>query len=89
MAFSATRKDVNIEGNKTVEYYDLDFDSVTEGEIETGLVNIAHADYSPNTSDKHGIIYLNYSDAGVTPKQGSIYITSVTADDEGSLRVVG
>ena len=89
MALVLSRTDVEVFGGKQVFFFDVDFDSVTGAEIKTGMANVTMAVYVPNTSDKHGIVYLNYSDTGTTRAAGSVYIDSVTADDEGKLMVIG
>ena len=87
MAFTATLIARNIEGNKKVSYWSLDFDSVTEGVVQTGEINALHAHYSPGVSDKHGIVKLNV-DAAAAALPGAVYVSSVTSNDTGTLRVV-
>jgi len=89
MALVATKiKDDNF-GTLKIQIYDLSFASVTAGKIATGLQNILHADYSPTTTDDHGIVYKNYSDTGSTTAPGSVYIDGVGNSDKGSLIVYG
>ena len=55
----------------------------------TGLTNVAFASYSPSTDDNHGIVYLNFSDAGSTASNGAVYIDSVANSNTGSLFIIG
>lgn len=89
MAFSATKTINSVFGNLIVKVYDLNFDSVTAGEVKTGMGDVIFASYIPATSDKHGIVYHNYSDTGSTRAAGSVYIDGVTSSDTGKLFVIG
>lgn len=89
MALTITKKAQGTFGPKTIIIYDLYFNGVTGGEIDTGLYNVSFADYSPRTSDDQGIVYPNYGDAGTTTEGGSVYVDSVTNGDYGRLMVIG
>ena len=90
MAISYTKTFDNIEGNASVKYYKIDFDSVTGGLIQTGLSRVISATYDPQTSDDHGIVYINSTTASETEDDpGDVYVDGVTANDIGRLRVVG
>jgi len=93
MSFTVTKIADTLEGNLRVSYFSLANDGSSTGnkvsKNDTGFNNIIDAQYTPHTSDDHGIIYKNYEDAGSTTSFGDIYIDSITASDEGTLRVVG
>jgi hypothetical protein len=89
MAFSATRTHVNTNGTLNEYYFDCDFASVTGGLVDTGMANVVMAIFQPTVNDDHGIVYHNYSDAGVTAKQGAVYIDGVTSNEKGKLLVIG
>jgi len=89
MAFTATQKEHNVFGSLKVKIFDLDFDSVTGGKISTGFNTVLYANYVPGVSDDHGIVYVNYSDAGTTASEGDVYVDAVTSDDTGKLLVFG
>jgi len=66
------------------------FTSVTGGEIKTGFGQVIGALYQPETSDNHGVVYMNSASASATEDDyGSVYVDSVTANDVGYLYVIG
>jgi hypothetical protein len=90
MAISSTKKSDITLGNKLMKIYTVDFDSVTGGLIPTGLQRVEAAIYIPQTSDKHGITYLNSATASETEDDfGDVYVDDVTANDNGTLVVIG
>lgn len=90
MALTSVRKDPIIKlGNVKCKIFDLTFTSVTGAKVSTSFENVLVAIYIPATSDKHGITYVNYSDAGSTQSFGDVYVDGVTSDDTGKLLVIG
>ena len=90
MALSVTTKDPRLTlGNAAAKVFDLTFTGVTGGKIPTGFGQVLFASYVPSTSDDHGIVYVNYSDAGTTTSFGDVYIDGVTSNDTGKLLVIG
>ena len=65
-ALTATKDYGDVFGSKQMQTWSLTFTSVTGGAVSTGLNDVIFAAYSPSTSDDHGIVYLDYSDAGST-----------------------
>lgn len=90
MAISSTKiADITL-GNKLAKIYTVAFASVTGGKIPTGLQNVEAAIYIPQTSDKHGITYKNSATASETQDNfGDVYVDGVTANDNGTLVVIG
>lgn len=89
-AFSATKVTEHSLGGLKVQIWDVSFASVTSGETATGLQNVIFASYQPETSDDHGIINLNSATASETQDDpGSVFVSSVTSDDNGVLLVIG
>lgn len=83
-------KQVGSVGRMKAKIFDVTFGAAdTSGEIKTGLSNIQWANWMPRSSDDHGIMYLNFSDAGTTAAKGSVFIDSISNDDEGKLLVLG
>ena len=90
MALTATKISYFNLGGKRGVIFNPDFDSVTGGEIKTGMANVEFASYSPFTSDNHGIVYSNSASASAVEDDfGSVYVDSVTSSDEGKLFVIG
>ena len=90
MAISATKKSDITLGNKLMKIYSLAFTSVTGGKVETGLQRVEAAIYSPQTSDDHGIVYINSATASETEDDfGDVYVDGVSSNDNGTLVVIG
>ena len=90
MALTTTVQEPRITlGNVKAKIFNLTFTSVTGGKISTGLEQVLFASYAPATSDDHGIVYVNYSDAGSTASLGDVYVDGVTQNDTGKLFVIG
>jgi hypothetical protein len=88
MAFSASKVSNHVAGNIKVIFYDLNFASVTEGKVSTGLNNVLHASFENETTEAQGRVFKNNSDASTT-SAGDVFIDGVTASDLGSLVVFG
>jgi hypothetical protein len=89
MAFSVTTRKSDVMGSMQAKIFQCTFTGVTAGKITTGLSNVVAAFFQPEKNDDHGILYRNYSDAGVTAKGGDIYIDGVAAGEVGTLMVFG
>lgn len=89
MALAIVRDQVITLGNANLHIIKCTFTGVTGGLIQTGMANVLAAWYSPRTSDDHGIVYPNFSDAGSTASAGDVYVDGVTSGDVGYLMVIG
>jgi len=66
------------------------FTSVTGGEVKSGFGQVIGAIYQPETSDDHGVVYMNSASASATEDDfGSVYVDGVTSDDVGYLYIIG
>lgn len=90
MAFSSTRQRRELFGGLAVEIYEVDFASVTAGTVVSGLKKIFHAQYTPETTDDHGVVNKNSASASATEDDlGSCHISGVTSSDTGTLILFG
>lgn len=89
MAFSATLVSSTPVGNKIEQVYSVNFASVTEGQVKTGLNNVEFAVFVNEVSDDQGIVQRNKNSAGNATEFGGVRISSVTSSDTGTLLVKG
>lgn len=88
MAFSSTEIHNMPLGNKKVKYYDVNFASVTEGVVKTGLQTVEYASFNNSTGTRAGQkTEKNVGASGA--ERGSVKISAVTSDDVGELMVIG
>lgn len=88
MAFSYSKVSNHVAGNLKVEFFDLNFASVTEGVVKTGLSQVRHAAFENEVSEAQGKVQINKSDAS-TASAGDIFVSGVTSSDTGKLMVWG
>ena len=88
MAFSSTKLTESPIAGFRLQVFDLNFASVTEGIVRTGMNQVLAAFYSPDTTDDHGVVQKNKSAASTT-ENGAVFISGVTSSDLGSLLVIG
>jgi len=62
---------------------------ITLSANDSGMENILYSSYSPSASDDHGIVFDNFSDAGVTAAAGAVFIDSISNSDTGKIFVIG
>lgn len=89
MAFSKTKVTEQLLGGLKAQIYSVNFASVTEGHIKTGLKNVVAAIFVNEVSDDQGIIQRNKNSAGSADEFGGVRISSVTSNDTGTLIVIG
>lgn len=88
MAFSATKTEQQLLGAVKMQVWSLDFDSVTEGEVKTGLSQVRYANFMNEVTEGDGRTLVNKSDASTT-SAGSVFVDGATSDDTGYLLVIG
>lgn len=89
MAFSSTLVNQVPVGNKVKQTWSVNFASVTEGHVKTGLNNVESAIFVNEVSDDQGIVERNKDSAGSATEFGGVRISSVTSSDTGTLIVEG
>ena len=89
MAFSKSKSTEQLVGLNKLQVFDLNFASVTSGDVVTGLDHIYSAVFNNQTSEAQGIVVPNVDTDGTTSKPGAIHISGVTASDLGQLTVIG
>ncbi len=80
MAFSSSKLASSLMGNLRVEIHYCDFASVTTGDISVGMSNIMHMSFNNEVSEAQGL---------VTKSGQTVTVASVTANDTGTLLVIG
>jgi len=80
MAFSSSLIKSDIQGTTKVQYWSFDAASVTTGTISTGMAAIHHVSLNNEVSEAQGL---------VTKSNGVITITSLNANDTGTIAVHG
>ena len=80
MAFSSEKKARSLAGNLIIEVHSWNAASVTSGSISTGVPNILHISLKNDVTEANG-------QAIATGQK--VDISSVTANDTGSILVVG
>jgi hypothetical protein len=88
MAFSASKQGEQLLGAWKTQVYNLNFASVTEGAFKTGLTKVLHAEFVNNTSEAQGLVKPNSTLASAA-QAGSVFVSSVTSNDVGTLLVIG
>lgn len=92
MALTTTIRGPNVInlGAVKMKIFKCTFTSVTGGEVKTGFAQIMGAWYQTQTTDDHGVLYMNSASASATEDDfGSVYVDSVTSNDVGYLYVIG
>jgi hypothetical protein len=89
MAFSKTKEQDQLLGGLHVLVFNLNFASVTSGQFKTGLNKVIFAAFNNDVTEDQGLVKLNKDSAGTGTENGSIYISSVTSNDTGTLIVIG
>lgn len=89
MAFSKTKEQEQLLGAIKVQVYSLNFASVTEGHIKTGLDKVYAAVFNNAVTEDQGLIKINKDSAGTSTELGGIHISAVTSSDTGELVVIG
>lgn len=88
MAFSATKTEQQLAGAVKLQTWSIDLDSVTEGEVKTGLSQIRFAYFENEVTEGDGRTLINKS-AAATTLAGSVFIDGATSNDTGHLLVIG
>lgn len=91
MASTATRfsNSPNLSGMSS-QLYDIDLaGGDTSIAIKTGLNRVYAAFFANSVSAVAPIINVNFSDAGTTAAAGTVFISGLTANDNGKLLVLG
>ena len=88
MAFSSTKSQEQLLGGVKVQVYELDFDSVTEGKVVTGLDTVYYASANNEVTETDGRTLRNKSDAS-TAEAGSVFVDGFTSNDTATLVVIG
>jgi hypothetical protein len=80
MAFSAKKTSRSLAGSKVMEVWTWNAAAVTSGTIRTGLKNIEHVSLNNIVTE---------ADGKAVPTKGDIAISGVTANDKGTVLVIG
>lgn len=88
MAFSHSLVDRQMVGGLVMEIHDLNFASVTEGIIRTGLSDVLSAVFNNEVTEDQGLVKRNTS-TGSDTANGAVFINGVTSSDTGRLVVHG
>jgi hypothetical protein len=88
MAFSASKQSEQLLGALKAQVYNLNFASVTEGAFKTGLTKVLHASFTNSTTEAQGLTKSNSTLASAA-ENGSVFVSSVTSNDVGTLLVIG
>lgn len=80
MAFSSSKVAQSLAGNLRMEIHSCNFDSVTTGDISIGIKNILFMVFNNEVSEAQGL---------VTKNGQKVTVSGVTANDTGSLLVIG
>jgi len=89
MAFSATKLyEISGVGGVRTQGWDLNFASVTEGILRTGMNQVLTAVHTNEVTEADGKIQKNKSAASTT-ENGAVFCSSFTSNDTAQLVVTG
>lgn len=89
MAFSSEKLREESVGALKLQIYNVNFASVTEGQIKTGLNNVVAAMFQNEVTEGQGIVQRNKNSAGSATEFGGVRVSGVTSSDTGCLMVWG
>jgi hypothetical protein len=83
-----TKKLSCVEGGVHKDYYKLALSGgATSYALVTGNNNVIHATYTIRGTEAKGLVHPNFSDAGVTVANGTVFFSSLTANETIDIEV--
>lgn len=83
MAVIKTKKIPTVmDGGLKREFYSFNLNGESEGSIVTSGKNVLSCNYTNRVNEAQGLVHLNFSDAGTTVADGTLFLSGFTSTDD-------